>query len=62
MNRNVVKIIAIALAVLMAASVITVALVALLPVYSKMLRRINTNIEVEGNSDMGKIDISGEDA
>ena len=37
-------------------------LVALLPVYSKMLRKINTNIEVEGNSDMGQIDISGEDA
>ena len=38
------------------------ALVALLPVYSKMLRRIDTNIEVEGNRDMGQIDISGEDA
>jgi drug/metabolite transporter (DMT)-like permease len=41
---------------------IGLALVALLPVYSKMLRKINTNIEVEGNSDMGAIDISGEDA
>ena len=39
-----------------------VALTALLPVYSKMLRKINTNIVVEGNSEMGKIDISGEDA
>ena len=37
-------------------------LVALLPVYSRLLRRINTNILVEENADMGKIDISGEDA
>lgn len=37
------------------------ALVALLPVYSRLLRRINTNIEVEGNSSMGKIDLSSED-
>ena len=41
---------------------IGVALVALLPVYTKLLRKINTNIDVEGNSDMGKIDLSGEDA
>lgn len=39
-----------------------VALVALLPVYAPLLRRINTNIEVEGNGGMGKIDLSGEDA
>ncbi|MBR1585956.1 MAG: hypothetical protein IJ662_10480 [Clostridia bacterium] len=39
-----------------------VALVALLPVYAKLLRKINTNIDVEDNSGMGKIDISGEDA
>lgn len=38
------------------------ALVALLPVYAKLLRGINTNIQVEENADMGKIDISGEDA
>ena len=38
------------------------ALVVLLPVYSKMLRRINTSVEVAGNKDMGAIDISGEDA
>ena len=37
-------------------------LVALLPVYTKLLRSINTNIEVEGNGGMGAIDISGEDA
>ena len=42
--------------------VIGVALVALLPVYSKLLRRINTSVEVEGNKEMGAIDISGEDA
>lgn len=37
-------------------------LVALLPVYSKLLRRINTSVEVEGNAGMRAIDISGEDA
>lgn len=36
-------------------------LVAALPVYSKLIRKINTSIEVEGNMDMGEIDISGED-
>ena len=40
----------------------SVALVALLPVYSKLLRRINTSIEVADNSGMDAIDISGEDA
>ncbi|MBR5111482.1 MAG: hypothetical protein IK099_14985 [Clostridia bacterium] len=39
-----------------------VALVALLPVYGKALKKINTNIDVEGNGGMAKIDISGEDA
>ena len=38
------------------------ALFALLPVYSKLLRKINTSIEVAENSNMGTIDISGEDA
>ena len=42
--------------------VIGVVLVALLPVYSKMLRKINTSVEVAGNQSMGAIDISGEDA
>ncbi len=37
-------------------------LLALLPVYARLLKKINTNIDVEGNSGMGKIDISGEDA
>ena len=38
-----------------------IVLIALLPVYSKMLRKIKTSIDVEGNGDMGAIDISGED-
>ncbi|MBQ7520937.1 MAG: hypothetical protein IJU12_11505, partial [Clostridia bacterium] len=38
------------------------ALTALLPVYAPLLRKINTNIEIEGNKNMGAIDISGEDA
>ena len=42
--------------------IIGTALFALLPVYSKLLRKINTSIEVEDNRDMGTIDISGEDA
>ena len=42
--------------------IVGVALVALLPVYSKLLRKINTSIEVAENKDMGTIDISGEDA
>ena len=42
--------------------IIGVALVALLPVYSKLLKKINTNVEVEDNGGMAAIDISGEDA
>ena len=42
--------------------VIGAALLALLPVYTPMIRKINTNVEVAGNSDMAAIDISGEDA
>ena len=42
--------------------IVGAALVALLPVYAPMLRRINTSIDVAGNSEMGAIDISGEDA
>ena len=41
--------------------VIGVVLTALLPVYSKWLRKINTNIDVGGNGDMAAIDLSGED-
>lgn len=36
-------------------------LVAALPLYSKLLKKINTSIEVEGNGEMDVIDISGED-
>ena len=42
--------------------IIGVALVALLPVYSKALRKINTSVEVADNGGMDQIDISGEDA
>ena len=42
--------------------VAVLALVALLPVYSKQLRKINTSVEVEDNGGMEAIDISGEDA
>ena len=42
--------------------IVGVALVALLPVYSKALRKINTSVEVAENGGMGAIDISGEDA
>lgn len=40
---------------------IVVGLVVLLPVYGKMIRSIKTSIEVEGNENMGEIDISGEE-
>jgi hypothetical protein len=40
---------------------IGVALVLLMPLYTKLLRKINTSITVEGNGDLGVIDISGED-
>lgn len=40
---------------------ICLVLLATLPVYAKLLKKINTSIEVEGNEDMGEIDISGED-
>ena len=39
---------------------IGVVLTALMPVYKKLLRKINTNVEVEGNSDMGAIDLASE--
>lgn len=40
---------------------VCVLLVATLPLYSRLLRKINTSIEVEGNGEMETIDISGED-
>ncbi len=39
---------------------VSIALILLLPVYSKWIRKIKTSIEVEGNTQMGAIDISGE--
>ncbi|MCR5824940.1 MAG: hypothetical protein K6G54_00085 [Oscillospiraceae bacterium] len=45
------------MAIEIAAAVIT----ALLPVYTKLLRKINTSITVEDNGKLGEIDISGED-
>lgn len=36
-------------------------LLATLPLYGKLLKKINTSIDVEGNGEMGEIDISGED-
>ena len=39
---------------------ITIALILLLPVYSKMIRKIKTSIEVEDNGEMGAIDLTGE--
>ena len=40
--------------------IITIALIVLLPVYSKMIRKIKTSIEVEDNGEMEAIDLSGE--
>ena len=45
------------MALLIAGVVIT----ALLPVYSRLLRRINTSIQVEDYGRLGEIDVSGED-
>ena len=39
---------------------ITTALIILLPVYSKMIRKIKTSIDVEDNGEMDAIDLSGE--
>ncbi len=41
--------------------VICAVLLLTLPVYAKLLKKINTSIEVEGNGEMDIIDISGED-
>lgn len=40
---------------------IGVLLTALLPVYTPLLRKINTNVRIEDNGSIGDIDISGED-
>lgn len=39
---------------------VSIALIILLPVYSKLIRKIPTSIEVEATQEMGTIDISGE--
>jgi hypothetical protein len=41
--------------------IVTVALVALLPLYSKLLRMVKTSIDVAGNDQMGEIEISDEE-
>lgn len=41
--------------------IVSVGLIVLLPVYSKLLRKIKTSIEVEGNENIGSIDIASED-
>lgn len=41
--------------------IITAVLLALLPFYAKLLRKINTSIEVEGNENMAEIDISDDE-
>ena len=42
--------------------IVGAALLALLPVYSKLLRKINTNIDIADNAGMTAIDLGGEDA
>lgn len=37
---------------------ITAVLVVLLPVYSKLLKKINTSVEIEDNADMGEIELN----
>ncbi len=41
--------------------IVCIALVALIPVYGKLLKQIDTSVNIEGNGDMAAIDISGED-
>lgn len=41
----------------MVMTIVSAALVALLPVYSKLLRKINTSVAIEDNGDMGQIEI-----
>lgn len=38
--------------------IVCVALVALLPLYSKLIKKINTSIDVEGNEDMAAIELT----
>lgn len=39
---------------------VTAALVATLPIYSKLLRRINTSVQVDDNGEMGQIELNDE--
>lgn len=41
--------------------IISIALIVLLPVYSKLIKKINTSIDVEGNDSLGAISIEGEE-
>lgn len=41
--------------------IVCIALIVLLPVYSKLIRKIKTSIDVAGNDDIGAIDISNDD-
>ena len=41
---------------------VAIVLIVLLPVYSKLIRKIRTSVEVTDNGAMGEIDISGDDA
>ena len=41
----------------MVMTIVSAALVALLPVYSKLLRMINTSVAIEDNGDMAQIEI-----
>ena len=40
---------------------VAIASIILLPVYGKLIKKINTSVTVEGNGDLEAIDISGED-
>lgn len=40
---------------------VSLALVALMPLYSKLIRKIKTSVEVEAGGEMAAIDVSGED-
>lgn len=40
--------------------IVCAALVALLPVYGRLLKKINTSIDVEGNEDMAAIDLTSD--
>lgn len=41
--------------------IVGLAFTALLPVYSRLLRKINTNIRIDENENMGEIELSGDD-